>query len=542
VPLRPYQLALYQRTREAFRQFDRVFMQLPTGGGKTAIVAEMIKSASSRGWNTWAVVPRNELLTQMSETLLGIGVKHGIIAAGRYESAAYDVHVVSKDTLTRRLERHDVKRPPQFMIIDEAHLALDRYIEFARAFSDMGAASGEQLGIGERRIRMLGISATPERLDGRGLSELYQALVEGPTVPELVDAGYLSDVRYFCPPIVGLENVHRRGTDYDEAELDALLATRKVYGSAIEHYRRHADGKPALVYCRSVKAAEETAHRFCAAGYKFENIDGTMSYQRRRALIDGLKAGEIDGLTSCELITYGLDVPRVECVIMLRPTLSRTTYCQQIGRGLRPWSGKRELVVLDHVGNLQEHGHPFAPHVWNFEGCEKRPRSTSPEVVARLCPALDFLYCQRRSCAGCEHAEDGKDPRRPLETVDKDLVEAPRPVPLGERPPMEQVEIEQRIAAAVREFAAEATRDRVASGPVSRLLEVAEELGRKAEWVYWELSKDRQSVNVPLLYEIARVKGYKPGWAYWKKKDIEQRIRKGPIRALPRVRREEAVR
>jgi hypothetical protein len=211
-----------------------------------------------------------------------------------------------------------------------------------------------------------------------------------------------------------------------------------------------------------------------------------------------------------------------------------------LGRGLRPWPGKSALIVLDHVGNLQEHGHPFAPHVWNFEGREKRPRAPTPEIIARLCPALDFLYCSKPSCAGCQHSEGGKDPRRPLETVAADLVEAPAPVPLRERAPTEQIEIEQRIAAAVAEFNAEATRgDRIASGPVSRLLEVADELGRDPMWVYWELSKERVSVNVPLLYEIARCKNYKTGWAYWKKKDVEQRIRRGPVRALPRAARSE---
>lgn len=520
--LRDYQIRMYQATREALREHDRVCVQAPTGSGKTAIFSEMVKAASSRGWNTWIVVPRNELLEQASDALLAVGVRHGRISATSTESAAFDVHVVSKDTLTRRLEMGRVKRPPQLMIVDECHLAIDRQIEFARAFDALAP-------VGAPRTRILGFSATPERLDGRGLSELYQALVLGPTIPELVARGYLSGLRYFCPPIEGLGDVHRRGTEYDEAELEALLRARKVYGNAVEHYRRHADRRPALVFCRSVKAAAETAQRFCDSGYRFENIDGQMTYQRRRALISALRDGQIDGLTSCELITYGLDVPRVECVIMLRPTLSRTLFMQMIGRGLRPWTGKDSLVVLDHVGNLQEFGHPFSPHVWSFDGRERRKRAEAPAVVARLCPEMDFLYCDRPSCVGCPRAPvDGRDPRRPPEVVDADLVEAASPVPMAERPEHERVFLEAQIDHLAKTVATEMSGRAgaltpTAAGAVGELLEHARGLGRDPMWVYWRLSEGRASVNVPLLCEIGRQSGYKHGWAWWKAEEIRKR-------------------
>lgn len=525
--LRPYQLDLYQRTREAFRRYDRVFMQLPTGGGKTAIVAEMIKSASERGWNTWAIVPRNELLKQMSDTLLSVGVKHGIISPGRYESAAFDVHVASKDTIVSRLKRGDIRKPPQFAIIDEAHIALDGYCSIFDQFRFPNCPRYELGGVPAPN-KLLGISATPERLDGRGLSELYETLVLGPTIPELIEQGYLSDCEYFCPPIQGLDKVHRKGTEYDEAELDELLKARKVYGSAIEHYRRHADGKPALVFCRSVKAAAETAQRFCDAGYRFENIDGTMTDTRRSALISGLKSGELDGLTSCELITYGLDVPRVECVIMLRPTLSRTLYMQMLGRGLRPWIGKPHLIVLDHVGNLQEHKHPFTPHVWNFDGREKRKRNRDESVIARLCPALDFLYCSRPSCAWCQHAPEGKDPRRKLEEINADLVLAKKPVEI-KKPSEEEIVGQMTVQRAATTYHAEESKNpgvitALQSGAIGELLEEARRTGRQPMWVYYRLNQNRYSVNVTLVNEIGRQCGYDPKWAGHRIDDIHARM------------------
>lgn len=515
--LRPYQIDLYRRVREAFREVDRACMQLPTGGGKTRVFAEMARVASSRGWNTWIMVPRNELLEQSSDTLLEAGVKHGRISATSKESAAYDLHVVSKDTLARRIDAGRVKRAPQLLIVDECHLALDRQIDLHTRLS--------ALGTGERPMKVLGVSATPERLDGRGLSELYQALVVGPTIPDLVESGHLSTLRYYAPAVEGIQDLHRRGTDFDGDELDALLKGRKVYGSAIEHYRRHADRKPALVFCRSVKAAEETAALFSASGYRFENVDGTMTYTRRKALIDGLRDGRLDGVTSCELITYGLDVPRVECVIMLRPTLSRTLFFQMVGRGLRPWPGKSDLIVLDHVGNLQEHGHPFAPHTWNFEGRERRKREKADGVIARLCPEIDFLYCDRPSCVGCPHAPaDGKDPRKPLETVDASLTEIAPPVKLAARPADERMILERRIGSLVaRVRQVEAAEDRIDDGAVGELLALARELGNDPMWVYHRLSEGRVSVNVTLLCEIGRQLGYKRGWAWFKAKELRAR-------------------
>jgi superfamily II DNA or RNA helicase len=482
-------------------------MQAPTGSGKTYLFTEMAKNAAKKRLNVWIVVPRNELLQQASDHLFGAGVAHGLIAAGTMESRAYNVHVVSKDTLIRRFDK--IKRPPDFMIVDEAHLALDRYLEIAGRYPN---------------AKILGVTATPERLDGRGLSELYQAHVQGPSLGDMVERGDLSNLRYFCPPIEGLDDIKRTGTEYNQNGLEALLTVRKVYGEAISHYRRHADHKPCLVFCRSVKAATKTAQEFSAAGYKFENIDGTMAYKKRKALIGGLKTGELDGLTSCELITYGLDVPRVECVIMLRPTLSRTLYFQMIGRGLRNYPGKKELVVLDHVGNLQEHGHPLAPYEWQFDGVEKRKREKAdPEIIARLCPHIDFLYCDKPSCAGCPHSDGGKDPRPPVQ-IDTDLVEADSPVKMVDRDPSERDIIEGNIHGAIADFRAAETVGEFNAGAVGVLLKIAIDTGRQPLWVYWELSRERVTVNVPLLHEISRQRKYKRGWTNFAVKSIEKRM------------------
>lgn len=499
--LREYQKKALEQTRAAFTNGAKsVCVQAPTGSGKTVLFSAIVRMASQKANRVWVIVPRNELLEQASSTLSKFKIPHGRIAAGSAESRAFNVHIVSKDTLIRRLDR--IKNWPDLVIVDEAHLALDRYLMFKKRIP--GA-------------HWIGVTATPERLDGRGLSEMYDVLILGPTIRWLAERGYLSDCEYYCPPLQGIENLHRRGTDYVADELEQLLEERKIYGEAISHYKKHADGRPALVFCRSIQSADKTADKFCSAGYRFENIDGTMSLRARQSLIDGLKDGRLQGLTSCELITYGLDVPRVGAIIMLRPTMSRTLYFQMIGRGLRPAPGKPNCIILDHVGNYLVHGHPMSDHAWQFEGREKRVHKPREELRLKLCPEIGFKYCNKPSCVGCEHNKSGRK-RRELKTVDTELVKV-ESVPLNHRPPAERQDLQDRINDAVSEYYSEPS-----NKPLNDLLDIAASIGRDAMWVYWRLNQERKSVNVPLLYEIRRLKGYKPGWAYFQKKSIEKRL------------------
>jgi superfamily II DNA or RNA helicase len=503
--LRNYQQQLIDNARRAFSGGIRsVLLQAPTGAGKTVLFSEITRLARLNDQKIWIIVPRNILLQQASDTLSLIDVSHGLIAAGIEESLAYDVHVVSKDTLIRRMDK--IKRQPDFAIVDEAHLALDRYIQIFEAMP---------------QTKWLGVTATPERLDGRGLSELYQRLVLGPTIYELVQLGYLTDVQYFCPPVAGIEKLSRKGTEYDPDELENLLETRKIYGKSIEHYEKYAKNKSTIIFCRSIKMAEQTAHRFNNAGYEFENIDGKMSYKKIKTLINALSSGEIQGLTSCEIITYGLDVPRVECIIMLRPTMSRTLFFQMIGRGVRIFPGKEKCVILDHVGNYQLHGHPFARYEWNFEGTQKvkRKRETNIERL-KLCPQLDYMYCNKKTCIGCEYNKDGRKQRTIVET-NHNLKEVKNPN--ENQKPSKQI-IESKIEILKQKFISNINDKIIFQGCIKDMIKISELCGYNLLWVYWQLCSDRKTANVPLIYAIAREKGYKHQWAWYKLKEIRNKL------------------
>jgi hypothetical protein len=482
-------------------------MSLPCGGGKTAIFAEMARTAREKGRTVWICLPRHELMIQASEALARIGVPHGRISAGRAESRAFSLHLVSSNTLIRRWEK--IITPPDFLILDEAHLFYDRQLEICQHFP---------------AAKILGVSASPERADGRGLSDIYGELVEGPDVRELVETGYLCSVRYYAPPLDGLGQVHRKGLDYDETALAALLERRKVYGKAVEHYERLAAGKTTLVFARSVAESAKIAAEFRSRGWKFEPVSGETPVRERAAILGGLQSGAIHGVVSCEVATYGLDVPRVECVILLRPTMSKALSTQMIGRGLRrsPDTGKRECLILDHVNMIDEFGHPLAPYEWKFVGRTKRVRIPMPNVRLHLCPET-WLYCTSPSCVGCP-SNHTKRKTRAEAIVDCQLRELAPPVEMKARPVEEQAVFRDRLDSAMERARTAMKTGEIDSGAIGELLALARQIGRQPMWVYWRLSEGRLTANVPLLAEIARIEGYAKGWVFFARQKVAERL------------------
>ncbi len=517
--LRTYQQELYLSARRALSVNRSVCIQLATGGGKTAIASAMVSSVYDKNKLAWYITPRRNLVEQASQHFKKWNVPHGIINAVSRESLAFNIHVVSKETLVRRWDK--IKRWADLIIVDEAHLNYEFQLElFRRA---------------PLSTKFIGYTATPERLSGEGLSVegggIYNELIEGPCIPWLMEHDFLCDLKYFSPPLDGLENLHYRGIDYDEEELEQLLQRRKIYGQVIDHYIKYAKGKSALIFCRSVKSAYQTAERFRDQGFSFHTVEGKMPHKKLREILSAHKAGQIQGLTSADLVLYGMDIPRVEFGASLRPTRSRALYMQMIGRLLRPFKDektgyvKQYAIWMDHVNMILEHqdenypGIPlhYVPKInWNFHGREKRKCIKSANILS--CPYLDFLYCENPRCSTCEHNPDKsvKDARKPMVVVPAELIEAPHPIPLMDRPPEERREIQDRIGEIAREY-----NQTPAPGPVGEILQIADDLGYSVFWAYHRLNNDsRMAVNVPLLAEIARQKNYKPGWIYFAKQKV----------------------
>jgi superfamily II DNA or RNA helicase len=522
--LRDYQIRCVNEIRDILYAQNKKsgVLQLATGGGKTAIISEIVKSVFNNQKRAWFIVPRNELLIQASTHFAKWGVPHNLIDAGHKESRAFLIHIVSKDTLLRRLDT--VKCFPDLLVFDEAHVALDAQIKIAERLPETS--------------KIIGVTATPERLDGRGLSELYEGICYGPSIPYLTEAGFLAPLRYFAPPIDGLEKLNWRKGEVDADELDELLKKRSVYGKCVEYYIRHGkreDGSrlPALGFCRSIKASEDTAVLFRDAGINFEHIDGAMQGSKQRALIGGLKDGRLDGLTCADLLTYGFDAPCVSYGFSLRPTLSRALYFQMVGRILRPYEGKTEALFFDHVNMIRTHYDKTRRGVplfyledieWAFNGRDKN--KGKPEIDnesnLRVCPYIDYQYCVKKTCVGCLYKK-ADEPKQGDLIVDVPLNEIKAPLRMRAMLPEERREIQDAIAKAISEARYGLTQGKIIRGPIAELVGIAEQLHYHIMWVYWQLTDEsRRTVNVPLLHEIARIKGYKPKWAQYQAERIRE--------------------
>jgi superfamily II DNA or RNA helicase len=398
--LRPYQGAMVDQIRLRYQSGDKsVLAVLSTGGGKTRIFSYIADAASRKGNRVLILVHRAELLDQASRSL---PMHHGIIAAGRGMDLSHGVQVASVQTVARRL--HLLPRDHfQLIVVDEAHHTTAG--TWARTLEHFNTA------------KLLGVTATPIRGDGRGLGEHYQAMVEGPSAQWLTDNGYLAAARVLAPPGFSAAGLRKRMGDFDQQQAEQQV--RAIHGDCVSHYRQHLAGQTAIAFCCSVAHAEAVAALFLQAGIPAASIDGKMDASTRRQLLADLGTGRIKVLTSCALIGEGVDVPSVGGCILLRPTASVALHLQMIGRCLRP-SGSKVAVVLDHVGNCLRLGHHLEPREWTLDGLKKRDREKAPSV--KVCPqCFAANTSQARQCVECGNVFAAE--VRELDQVDGELVE-----------------------------------------------------------------------------------------------------------------------
>jgi superfamily II DNA or RNA helicase len=405
--LRPYQTELITAIRLHYQLGHRkVLAVLPTGAGKTVCFSHIAQAAAKKGNRICILVHRAELLDQASRSLSSMSVQHGLIQANRAMDLSAPVQVASVQTLARRL--HKLPRDFfQLVIIDEAHHS--------------NAGTWAKVLEHFHQAHLLGVTATPIRLDGRGLGEHYQAMVEGPSAAWLTDNGYLASARVLAPPGFDTTGLRKRMGDFDTKEAEHRIGT--IMGDCVGHYCKHLDGQTAIAFCCSVAHAEAVARLFMGAGIPAASIDGSMTSEQRRDLLQALGTGRIKVLTSCALIGEGVDVPSVGGCILLRPTASISLHLQMIGRCLRPQPGKT-AVILDHVGNVPRLGHHLEPREWTLDGLAKRDREAAPSVkVCPVCFATSMSAAQ--VCRECGHVFAPQETRE-LKQVEGELVEVQR--------------------------------------------------------------------------------------------------------------------
>lgn len=384
---RPYQADLVTRIRARYAASQRrVLAVAPTGSGKTVLFAYMTSRAAARDRRVLVLVHRVELVEQVAEALGSFEVEHGIIAAGFHEAEA-PVQIASVQTLGRRLERH--AGAFDLIVVDECHHAV------ASTLGRVLAAFPQ--------AKILGVTATPERLDDRGLRDALDELVPGPTTAELIEAGFLAPATVYAPALpTDLSEVRIVRGDYDPRALAKAMSDGGIVGNAVDHYRRLAGGVPALAFCVGISHSLEVAAAFRAAGFRAAHVDGDTPRAERREMIAALGAGGLDVLCNCRLISEGVDVPVLGAAILLRPTRSVALHLQMIGRALRPSPGKARAIVLDHAGNVWRHGLLTDERAWSLDARRRRVRGepqTAPVRRCRECGAL--VPAAARRCPEC---------------------------------------------------------------------------------------------------------------------------------------------
>lgn len=412
VTLRPYQQHAVAQIRGAYQAgCRRALFVLPTGGGKTVVFTHIAERAAMRGSRICILVHRQELVDQASRSLHAIGCRHGIIAAGYRQDLSHTVQVASVQTLARRL--HQIPAGFfQLLIVDEAHHAV--------------AGTWAKVLEHHQGGHVLGVTATPERLDGRGLGNEFETLIEGPDAGWLTEQGFLVPARIFAPPGIDLSGIKRFDTAKGRHEADDRLKQGQAMGDAVSHYRRTIEPEhngTAIAFCCSVAHADALAEAFRSQGIASARLDGSMDRGERRRMIADLGAGVLKVLTSCDIISEGTDIPSVTGAILLRPTDSLGLHLQQVGRVLRPAPGKRHAIVNDHVGNSLRHGLPTDAREWSLEGRQKRKRAASDALPVKVCDqCFSTLPSPEPVCPICGFVFPAA-ARRELTVIDGDLQE-----------------------------------------------------------------------------------------------------------------------
>jgi superfamily II DNA or RNA helicase len=393
--LRPYQTNAVSGIRQSYIEgFRAPLLVLPTGGGKTVVFSYIAASTSARGKRVLILVHRIELLRQTSIKLTEAGVHHGLINPKYTADLHAPVQVASVQTLIKRLDKI---APPDLIIIDEAHHAV--------------AGSWRKVVEAFPNARILGVTATPCRGDGTGLGQdaggVFDNIVMGPQVPELIDMKFLVKPVVFAPrQKIDLSGVRTVRGDYDVKQVADIVDKPTITGDAVQHYNRICPGSPAVVFCVSIVHAQHVAEEFRGAGYRAYAVDGSMEDDVRARILNGLGNGTVDVVTSCDLISEGTDIPAIGCAILLRPTQSLGLYIQQVGRALRPSQGKSQAIILDHVGNVITHGMPEEYRQWSLDGEKRNKRgskSAEPTVRVSQCPSCYSVHEPLPVCPMCGH-------------------------------------------------------------------------------------------------------------------------------------------
>jgi DNA repair protein RadD len=381
-----------------------IVLVAPTGAGKTVMGAKIVQDFAAAGRRILWVAHRIELVEQ---AVARMGIPCGVIVAGaRLDPTLFPCTVGSLQTVVRR-----PVPPTDVLIIDEAHHARSgSYHALIEAVQQQNPAA-----------LVVGLTATPCRLDGKGLGDIFETLIQAAKVSELINEGSLVKPRVFgSREQPNLKGVRKVAGEYSEKGLELACNQAKLRGDVVEHWMARCAGRPTVMFAVSIEHSRQLIADFAAAGVSAVHVDGSMTRHEREKALGAVRSGEAKILSNVGIVTEGWDYPQLEVCILARPTASLSLLMQMWGRVMRPWPGK-EAIVLDHAGNIQRHNVlPWMDVEWQLE--QSKPKI--PGGAVKNCPAC-FATCAGNApfCPECQHEfkSDRDVGERGVVTVDKQV-------------------------------------------------------------------------------------------------------------------------
>ena len=378
------------RIEKAFRLYRSVMAQMPTGTGKTVVLASVVESFLGEHplKSVWIVAHRRELVSQIQETIERVfsnrlaekedGSSDNLIEKPLDSSLFTLRSSLIKAMSIQWLARHydEIGEEPGMIVIDEAHHAL------AKTYKEMWDRFP--------KAKFLGLTATPCRLNGKGFIDLFDVLVQSWSVPEFISKGRLATYDFVSIKSNGvtqrlIDSLQKRGADgdYQNKEMDMLLNKRPSIERLYRSFEEYGKDRKGIVYAINISHAKKIVELYQEHGIKAVAIDSKTPAAERQADIETFKKGDIQMLVNVDIFSEGFDCPDVEFVQLARPTLSLAKYLQMVGRGLRVAKGKKCCVIIDNVGLYRVFGLPSQIWDWKatFEGRLKfsRKKETTKE-------------------------------------------------------------------------------------------------------------------------------------------------------------------
>ena len=397
--LRPYQRAAIDGLYDYWssKRGDNPLIVAPTGSGKTAIIAQLVKDAMDfPGTRVLILTHVKELLEQGAQGLLKMypQAKIGFYSASLGQKRL-DQPITFAGIQSVWKRAFDMVPPPDLVLIDEAHMVpKNTNTRYGSFLDDLHTANPA--------VKVVGLTATPYRLDSGMLHEGDEALFDGIAydipVGQLMDQGYLSPViSKGGAKKIDLTNVGKRGGEFIESELAAAASDPELVAATVaEVCDLGRDRKSWLIFGSGIAHAEMLADGIRAEGHSVAVVTGADGMKERAAKIDQFRRGEIRALVNCNVLTTGFDVPTVDLVAIVRATESTGLYVQIVGRGTRIAEGKENCLILDYGGNVARHGFIDAVNP------NRKGGSGEGDAPAKECPECEMMcHAAVRTCPGC---------------------------------------------------------------------------------------------------------------------------------------------